>query len=164
MDFTQLYEAHYLSVYKICLAKFKDEDLAKEITQEGFARAFEKLDNLRDEGKFLPWVTTIAINYGKQRVVQDQARYNQLPSEDTMGEALTSVFPKNPHAENADFINEWVGTLKELDRQIFLMKFHYGMTNAEISENIKKSLSTVKRRLALLRSALKEALQKETGG
>ena len=161
MDFEQSYKDHFPAVYKTCLAKFKNEDFAMEITQEAFTRAFMKLGDLRDESKFLPWVTTIAIHYGYYRARLDQARFNRLPPDDRLGEALISASLGNPGAEAEDLIRRWLLTHKASDQRIFEMKYDYAMSNQEIAHAIRKSLSTVKRRLAFLRSSLKEALEKE---
>ena len=161
LDFEELYKKYFNRVYKICSVRFANTDLAAEITQEAFARAFEKLDDLRDEDKFLPWVTTIAINYGYSKARLDTLRFNELPPDDLAGYALKPVFPVPQQTERDNFVSDWAGTLGESEQRIFMMKYYYGMTNAAISKEMGVSLSTVKRRLSSLRAKLKDALEKD---
>ena len=63
-----LYDAYYDSTYRQVVAAFGDPDLAEEATQEAFVRAFEQYGSLRDQSKFSPWVTSIALNVARDYV------------------------------------------------------------------------------------------------
>lgn len=164
MDFEQLYRDCFTTVYRACLVKFKQDEFAMEITQEAFTRALMKLGDLRDESKFLSWVTAIAINYGYHKARLDQDRFNQLPPDDLLDQALLFAAPDSPEADDAGFIRGWIATLNESDRLLFLMKHYYYMTNNDISKETGIPLSTLKRRLSLLMNELKDAFEKEMSG
>ncbi|MCL1848277.1 MAG: sigma-70 family RNA polymerase sigma factor [Clostridiales bacterium] len=157
-DFEQKYKEHFSTVYRACLVKFHNEDFAMEITQEAFYRAFLKLGDLREDEKFLPWVTTIALYYGYQKAKQDQQRYNPLPPDDLMGYALLSVAEEDTRGEETDSIRRWIRVLKESDQELFLMRHYYNMTYQAISEQTHIPLSTVKRRLAKMKADLRETM------
>jgi RNA polymerase sigma-70 factor (ECF subfamily) len=160
-DFEHLYEKHYPAVYNTCLARFKNADFAKEITQEAFSRAFMKYEDLRDKHKFRTWVAKIAVRYGYNQSRLDLQRFNQLPPEDLLERNWTAVSPEDLPVDETNFIRNWILTLKEVDQSMFLMKHYYYITDDEIGFEIGKPASTVKRRLALLRSKLKAALEEE---
>lgn len=160
-DFDQLVEMHYQAVYKTCLAQFKNSDLAMEITQEAFSRAFVKFGNLRNSDKFRSWVTSIALRHGYLKSRQDLSRYNALPPDDQLERDGYSIIADDMQIEESNFVRHWILTLREPDQNIILMKHYYLMTNEEIARETGKAVSTIKRRLSLLKSSLKAAVQEE---
>lgn len=48
---------------------------AEDIVQESFIEAFEKLNSLKDESKFLPWINKIARNKALNFISRDKNRY-----------------------------------------------------------------------------------------
>jgi len=160
-DFEQLYRTYYPSVYKICLAHFGRADFAKEVTQEAFSRAFINLEGLRDKERFLPWVVAIAMHYGYKRARLDKSRFNELPPEDQLEQGLGAVDHEDIPLEELNFIRSWILTLSEPDQQLFLLRYYYHRTYAEISRETGKPLGTVKSRLSTLRVKLMEAMPAE---
>lgn len=68
----QLFDRYRDSVMGYCLlATDGDRDRAKDLTQESFIRAFEKIDQLRDPENFTSWFWTIVrrrcADYGDRR-------------------------------------------------------------------------------------------------
>ena len=165
LDFARLYEDHFTTVYRICLARFRQRDFAMEITQEAFARAYAKQGDLRDKASFLPWVTAIAVNYGYRQAKLNSLRFNPLPPADRTGYRRSAgVHPNiadSPFGAEGSFIRRWVMSLKEADQRLFIMKYYYRMRNADISIEMDKPLGTVKRRISHLKTKLKEALHGE---
>jgi len=157
--FEQLYKDHYPAVYKTCLMKFHDEDFAAEATQEAFTRALVYWEDLREKEKFLSWVTRIAMHYGYNQTRLNMLRFNELPPDDLMGNALLFASPEAPDREEAQTIRRWILTQPESDQELFLMKHYYFMTHSAISERTGIPLSTVKRRLTGMQDKLKKVLE-----
>ena len=61
--FSVLYERYRLKVFDKCNSLIKDRDLAKELSQEIFTKAFEKLDKFRAESSFSSWLYVITYNH-----------------------------------------------------------------------------------------------------
>jgi RNA polymerase sigma-70 factor (ECF subfamily) len=57
----RLYLDHATYIAGMCARLLRDSEEAREITQDTFARAFERLDQLRDDEAFRPWVACIAV-------------------------------------------------------------------------------------------------------
>lgn len=57
----ELYLDNAAYVAGMCARLLRDSEEAREITQDTFARAFERLDQLRDDDAFRPWVACIAV-------------------------------------------------------------------------------------------------------
>jgi RNA polymerase sigma-70 factor, ECF subfamily len=80
--FEDFYMAGFASVFKSILVTRADRDLAEEATQEGFARALERWERLRDKPWALAWVITTAMNL----VRRDLRRRTTRASESVGGE------------------------------------------------------------------------------
>ena len=158
LDFDQLYKKYFTPVYKTCLALFNNSDFADEITQEAFARAFTKLESLRDENSFQSWVITIAKHYGYNKARLDQYRYNRLPPEDLLEQSWGLLGPDDTRVEDINYIRKWILSLKDIDQQLILLKYYHGLSDAEIGEETDKQANSVKRRLSTLRGMLKKSL------
>lgn len=85
--FDALYRLTVPAVRRVAYAVMGDADAAKDIVQETFARAFERLDDLREDDRFVAWVSSIArhlaADHGRQ-----QSRVVVL--EDRMAAALAT--------------------------------------------------------------------------
>lgn len=57
-----LFELSYPRVYRAVYVYCRSHQLAEDAVQEAFLIAFQKAAKLREKSKFVPWVTTIAIN------------------------------------------------------------------------------------------------------
>ena len=58
-----LYRRYQQKVFKKCFSLVKDRQLASELTQEIFTKAFEKLDKFRGEASFSSWLFSITYNH-----------------------------------------------------------------------------------------------------
>lgn len=59
---------------KVCMLIGNSQD-AEDIMQESFIEAFEQLNSLKDESKFLPWIHKIARNKALNIISRDKNRY-----------------------------------------------------------------------------------------
>lgn len=63
--FEALYKQTDRSVYFTCLKLLKNEHDAKDVMQDTYIKAFEKLSELSDFSRFPQWINRIAINHCK---------------------------------------------------------------------------------------------------
>jgi len=166
-DFSRLYKENYDKVYNFCLKKYgrdefspetTPEDFCAEITQEAFYIAYLNQQQIRDETKFLTWVTRIAIHQAQKKARHDRLWYNELPDEDIA--MYPKVASRHPvfRLDGESPVSLWLKTLKPGDRQLFVYRYLYLMPMKEISEETRKPLGTVKRRLAYLKAQCKKVL------
>jgi RNA polymerase sigma-70 factor (ECF subfamily) len=55
----KFFERYYKAVYGIAFHKLKDREMAMDVTQEAFLKAFHYLHTLQREDRFFSWMTTI---------------------------------------------------------------------------------------------------------
>jgi RNA polymerase sigma-70 factor (ECF subfamily) len=75
--FEHLVRAYQTSVWRYLRHFLGDPDLASDVTQDTFLRAFRRLDTFRHQSKFSTWLIQIARNAGIDAVRQ-QERANRL--------------------------------------------------------------------------------------
>lgn len=61
-DFEKVFQKHKDFIYKYLFKLCRDTDLAEELTQETFFRAYMNISSLRDENKIPVWLCQIAKN------------------------------------------------------------------------------------------------------
>ncbi len=72
--FETLYDRYALLVYNKCLGFAKDEDEAKDLTQDVFLKLFVKLSSFKGNSKFSTWLYTFTYNYCVNHVTRDTAK------------------------------------------------------------------------------------------
>ena len=81
MDYEKLYNTYYMQVYSYVMTLAKNQDLAEEITQNVFYKAFSTPAKFRKGSGELTWLCSIAKNtfYDEMR---RQQRITELPQDD----------------------------------------------------------------------------------
>lgn len=75
----QLYDAHARRVHRLVFRICEDEELARDLTQDAFVRAFAQLASFRGESAFGTWLHRIAVSVAlnamrKVRRLRDRER------------------------------------------------------------------------------------------
>ncbi|GEP66224.1 RNA polymerase subunit sigma [Clostridium beijerinckii] len=61
-DFEIIYELYVKNVFKFLLKLTKDYDLAEDLTQETFVKAFNKIESFKGKSKLIVWLCQIGKN------------------------------------------------------------------------------------------------------
>ena len=155
-------------VQRHILVMVRDDSLAEELTQDTYARALERIDQLRDPQAALAWLyriaTTVALDRLRQRrpstvpldtvapagaVVEQAAERDGPPS--LLEAALES-------AEMSACVQGYLATLPDDYRVAILLHDAHGLSNPEIAELLDCSLATAKIRVHRARVRLRETL------
>ena len=130
-------------IYTLVLRSIKNQEDAKDITQNVFFNAFSNLKKFRKESSFLTWLYTIAINQvknywrdNKNRSVIAESELKPLIEENAKKEANLE--------ESKQIVDDLITFLPMEQRQIFILYYITGHTCKEIAEILKTSSSNVK--------------------
>ena len=160
--FEKLYTETNRSVYFTALKLLANEDNAKDVMQETFMTAIEKLGDLHDGAKFPQWVNTIAINKCR--------RYFRKPAEDSLDEQTEQGIDLS---DDASFIPEEYVTnevkrkvvmdiinrvLSDVQRQTIIMYYYNEMSLEQIAQVMECPVKTVSSRLVSAREKIREAV------
>ncbi len=152
--FERLYQRHVARVHSLA-RRMLDYELADEITQDVFVRAWEKLHTFRGEAAFGTWLHRLAVNVilarrgtlGKQR-----QRYTESDAPLEMMPARTGEPGTGMDLEQA------MARLPDGARQVFVLHDVEGYRHEEIASMLGLAEGTSKSQLHRARMALRQHL------
>lgn len=159
-----LYDNNVDRVFRLSFRMAGEEDVAKDLTQEAFLRAFQRLDQFRGDAAFSTWLHSIAVSVGlnwlrtvdrhrkRKRALEDAAAGNPGPG---------PAGSRAAEPDLKDHLDRAVEGLPEAYRTVFLMYDLEGYTHREIADAMGVAEGTSKARLSYARAELREALGEE---
>ncbi|MGQ0714572.1 MAG: RNA polymerase sigma factor [Gemmatimonadaceae bacterium] len=151
-----LYDTHVEQIYRVIHRLTGVEHLARELTQDTFVRAFQRIEAFREESAFGTWLHTIAVSVSLnelRRLKRERARSAPLEDADELAQSAPRSDPVL-HAKVMKAVNE----LPEGCRAVFLMHDAEGYTHEEIGAALGVTAGTSKAQLARARGKLRIAL------
>lgn len=93
--FEKLYSASSRKVYFTCISFLGNAEDAKDVMQDVYMTAYEKLSSLNDAEKFIPWINRIAINDCKKILMKKAVSFSEIESsEDEQTEENENFLPE----------------------------------------------------------------------
>lgn len=158
--FKRLFEINVNRIYAFCLRMSANPQLAEEITQDVFVKAWENLHKFRGESKFSTWLHSIAVNeFLTQKRMQKRFMQRFTSTDDVLkydrhGEKPEVHFNTNIDLENA------ISSLPEQAKMVLILHDIEGYKHKEIAEMINIEVGTSKAHLHRARKILREELSK----
>jgi RNA polymerase sigma-70 factor (ECF subfamily) len=147
-------------IYAFCLRMSANTQLAEEITQDVFVKAWENLHKFRGESKFSTWLHSIAVNEfltqkrTQKRFMQRFTATDDITKYDRRGEKSEIHFNSNIDLENA------ISSLPAQAKTVLILHDIEGYRHKEIAEMINIEVGTSKAHLHRARKILREELSK----
>jgi len=143
-----------------------DLELARELSQEAFVRAWSALERFDPRYRFSTWLFRIAHNLGIDQLRRRRLQTVSLYRTDSEGDEVEVVVPdvnKDPlgHLENhvlASELRQVIDGLRPEYRELILLRHFAGLSYQEIAEFKGMPLGTVKNKLFRAHSVLRKAL------
>lgn len=156
LAFQRLYEAHVARIHSLARRMIGDE-LADEVTQDVFVRAWEKLGTFRGASTFGTWLYRLAINLilGRRAVVgRERERLRD-------GEGVFDrVHDKSAPPELGIDFESAIGRLPDGARKVFVLHDVEGFKHHEIAGMLGVTEGTSKAQLHRARMALRQHLER----
>lgn len=154
--FRELYDVHVDRVYSLTFRFAGCPDLARDMTQETFVRAWQRLDQFRGDAAFGTWLHTIAVSTSLNvRRRADRHLKRERPMENA-GPIAGERVPSHPLLR--DRIRSAVDQLPDIYRVVFLMHDLEGFSHGEIARTLNVAEGTSKARLSRARARLRDLL------
>jgi len=154
--FRELYDSNVDRIYRLTYRMAGDDDLARDFTQEAFVRAYQKLDQFREDASFSTWLHSIAVSVtlnGLRKVQRSRARERTLDEAPYLTAPATTAEP-----DMKSRLKEAIDGLPELYRTVFLMHDLEGYSHNEIATTLDVAEGTSKARLSRARAKLRDML------
>ena len=162
-----LYDRYSSVVFSFALRIVTDRQLAEEILQEAFFRAWQQGGNFSaGRGTFITWLLSITHNLSIDEIRRRRRRPQKAESEEPE-QVLAAVADTGAGADVEGEV--WLGALRDTigqalaqlpaaQREAIEMAYFQGMTQREIAEALGEPLGTIKTRMRLGLQKLREGL------
>ncbi len=161
--FAELVKKYRIKVFNLAFSLTRDRDVADDLAQEAFIKAYYALPRFQSRSGFGTWLYRIAINHArdylrkKSRMIQisiDNIKESSILQEDkTMKEEKESA-----EAQRKQFVHQSIRSLPEKHQVILSLRDIQGFSYEEISKILKISPGTVDSRIYRARKMLRKKL------
>lgn len=141
----------------------RDYDLADDVVQDAFLRAYERINQFDSKRPFGPWFFRIVINIAKRTIVQHKRNIPlsklSINAETALDEILTDL-TSGPEAltEKSELQRVvWIalGKLPPTQRAVIVQRYYLDMTVNEIAGKSEAPLGTIKWRFHIAHKKLR---------
>jgi RNA polymerase sigma-70 factor (ECF subfamily) len=172
--FNQLVARHERAVYNVALRYMRSRELAEDVTQEAFLRAWRSLDTFRnDAGEgFRAWLLRIASNRALD-VLRARSRRPADSLDSRLDDDESNWEPEGHHETPFDFaargdlgsrLEAALGQIHPDQRLVVILSDIHGHPYDEIAEIAGVPIGTVKSRINRGRAKLRELLLADDDG
>lgn len=137
--FAQLYGITYQAVYGFLLSILNNREEAEDILQETYIKIRENASNYSHKGKPLAWIFTIARNLAYMKL-RKRKKFSMLSIEEAEN---VLPFSDVTYLEERMVLEAAFRILNVEERQIVVLHAVSGLKHKEISQIMKRPLSTV---------------------
>lgn len=129
----QLVDRHYEVVFRVALSLVSDRDLASDVTQDTFLKAFRGLDGFRGDAAFRTWLLSIAYNEGRA-ALRKRVRRKETALEDAGPVRAEDASPEEEAlvAREAERARALLEALPEKQRLSVSLRIDEGLSFREI--------------------------------
>ena len=150
-SYQKIYDLFARKVLNFIYRMVNSVEEAEDLTQETFVTVYQKLESLKDNDKFEPWLFRIARNYVYQKYRSRPPATISVDATDDEGQEIIQLADerKNPDqeyqaSELRDVIQSVVADLPEKYREVFVLSALKRLRYEEIAEIVGRSLPSVK--------------------
>jgi RNA polymerase sigma factor (sigma-70 family) len=153
--FERLYRGHVGRIHGLA-RRMVDDQVADDLTQEVFIRAWEKLGTFRGDARFGTWLHRLAVNH----ILSRRQTLRRRESKRVAGEGILGrmAAPKRRSSAAAMDLEVAIGELPEGAKQVFVLFDVEGYGHEEIADMVGISVGTSKSQLHRARMLLRRTL------
>lgn len=159
-SFSELVKRHQRGLLRLSMRFMKDMDLAQDVVQDSFIKAFEKLNLFEGRASFKSWLYQITVNTARNKL--RESRYDFSNIDDVHLSVSATAEKTLVHAAVSEIIQTEVDRLPFKQKTALVLRVYEDMSFAEIAEVMECPYDTAKAnyRHALLK--LKEAFETQS--
>jgi RNA polymerase sigma-70 factor (ECF subfamily) len=143
-DFAEFYGEYFARVARYCYRLVRDEELARDLAQEAFARLYVRWVGLRDPAAYLFHVATNLARTAYRKTARENRALEAVPG---------------PHRADHHHVHLAVSRLQRRYRELVLLYYFADLPIAAVAAAVRRPEGTVKRQLAEARRILADDLE-----
>ena len=173
--FREIFDSFFPKLYRFALSRLNgNEDEARDVVQETFCKAFERLDSYRAEASLYGWMCQICRNTitDRGRRLQRQPQHVALIEDDSTIQSILDTLAA-PAADEPEAQLRRMDVMRLIQATLDCLPGHYGdvlewkyvdgLSVNEIAERLTVSPKAAESSLTRARSAFREAMQAISG-
>lgn len=142
LAFAELVNRHQNALHRVCYRFMKDADLAEDVVQDAFVKAYQKLHSFEARSSFKSWLFQIAVNTAKNKLRQRKGESVDIEKVQVAvdAEAHTGM-------EQADLkvlIQKYVDILPDKQKTALILRVYEDLSFKEIAKIMKCPYDTAK--------------------
>lgn len=149
-----LYRQHAGRVYSVVRRLVGDDDLADDVSQDAWVRAFEKIHLFRGDAAFGTWMHRLAVNAALNRL----RRGNRRTEVEGSAELRTTAARTDDVVLNQRVLSQALDRLPAGYRKVLVLHDVEGLKHEEIAERLGIAAGTSKSQLHKARARMREFL------
>jgi RNA polymerase sigma-70 factor (ECF subfamily) len=152
-SFGALYQLYHSPMVALAYSMLANRDLAEDAAQEVFAVACRDIESLKSKERFAAWLAGICRNVSRQ----------MLKASRTRPVALSDEHPARSNGNRDDrqeSIRRAVWSLREAERELIVLRYFDGFSQARISEVLGLSPQAVNGRLVRAKRKIAKYLKR----
>jgi len=165
--FGKLVELHRKRIYQLAYQITGNHEDADDISQEAFIRAYRSVSKFKGESSFSTWLRRIAINLSINHLKKESRRGRESPDEEILDSRIyppISEWADSPledveSKELAQKIRQAMDSLPVVERIVFILRVHQGLSYKEMAQTLGCPMGTVMSRLNRARRRLRDKLK-----
>jgi RNA polymerase sigma-70 factor (ECF subfamily) len=157
----EIYNRYCKAMYNVAYRIVKDEHFAEDVMQEGFLKAFTKINDFKQEVAFGAWLKRIIVNYS----IDFYKKNNQFKTEDFEKTLYKLEENDLDREEKLDFndlkvkqVLDTIQSLKYNYSMVLTLFYIEGYDQEEISEILKISYANCRTTLSRAKESLRQKL------
>ncbi|MCC5909284.1 MAG: RNA polymerase sigma factor [Clostridiaceae bacterium] len=156
-----LYKKYYKDVFRTAYYIVRDKEIAKDLTNEAFLKAFTKIHTLNDITKFKQWICTIASNLAKTYIAKQK---KLVFSEHVEVMQITKETPEDIvldriHSHEAkESVKKALEQLDPNSKEVILLRYYHNLSYKDLSTTLAIKEGTVKSRIKRAKNKLYKLL------
>lgn len=166
-DFQELYNKYKSLVYNVALNYVQNVEDAEEITQDVFVKLFQSIDNFKQQSTLKTWIYRITINKSldfikhknskKRLFIFGKRSENEYEIQKISNFEHPGILLENQ--EKSKILFEVINELTENQKTAFILSKIDGLSNPEIAEIMKLSISSIESLVFRAKENLKKKLE-----
>jgi len=163
--FEEIFKETNKGIYNYLLNLSSNRDLADDLTQETYVRAFKSIKSLKSKDALISWLHRIALNLYRDEIKKPELNIQSIDDNNENNDITEDItdWTRNPEniatdKELQNIVKNAIQSLPEIHRAVVTMHHIEGMEIDDIAKVLKISNGTIMSRLARARESLRRKL------